>query len=95
MAHNFVMDIYRNSQRVPHLSDRDAEFLLSHRADPAPDPEQVLLRKEILTRLDTAVAKLNIEQRNCLRLRAHCGTRKSDPNSGSARNRPPNSCNRD
>jgi RNA polymerase sigma-70 factor, ECF subfamily len=70
VAHNFVMDIYRNSQRAPHLSRHDVEFLLSHRADPALDPEQNLLRKEKLARLDAAISKLDIEQRSCLLLRA-------------------------
>jgi RNA polymerase sigma-70 factor (ECF subfamily) len=70
VAHNFVMDIYRDSQRMPRLGDYDAEFHLSHRADPALDPEQALLRKERLTRLDAAMRKLDIEQRSCLLLRA-------------------------
>jgi RNA polymerase sigma-70 factor (ECF subfamily) len=70
VAHNFVMDLYRNNQKAPHLSHTDVEALLSKHIDPSPDPEQALLRKEKLSRLDVAIAKLNIEQRNCLLLRA-------------------------
>lgn len=70
VAHNFVMDTYRSGQKAQRLSHSDLEFLLSARPDPALDPEQALLRKERLTLLDTAISKLNLEQRNCLRLRA-------------------------
>jgi RNA polymerase sigma-70 factor (ECF subfamily) len=70
VAHNFVMDTYRNSHRVLRLSPHEVESLLSNRVDPALDPEQTLLSKERLSRLDTAISKLNIEQRSCLLLRA-------------------------
>jgi RNA polymerase sigma-70 factor (ECF subfamily) len=70
VAHNCVMDGYRSSRKAPCLSHEDVYFLLSHHADPALDPEQTLLRKEKLARLNSAMSKLTIEQRGCLLLRA-------------------------
>ena len=70
VAHNFVMDIYRNSQRTPRLDHHEVELLLSKHVDPSPDPEQTLLRKERLGRLDTAMLKLSAGQRSCVLLRA-------------------------
>jgi RNA polymerase sigma factor (sigma-70 family) len=77
VAHNFVIDTYRNSQRAPRLSCHDLDLLLSSRVDPALDPEQTLLSKERLARVDTAISKLAIEQQSCVLLRAQ-GLRHSE-----------------
>jgi len=69
MTRTIVMGIYRNAERMPHLSHSDVAQELSAYADPAPNPEQSLLYEQKLAQANQAVSKLSLQQYKCLLLR--------------------------
>jgi RNA polymerase sigma-70 factor (ECF subfamily) len=73
VAYNLSMDVHRSERRYPRLSSDLMESLESgfrEPVDPAPGPEEKVIRDEGSRRLKTAVLTLTFQQRNCLLLRA-------------------------
>jgi len=70
VAHNLAMDHYRSQKRRQMGSEIEVHLALHYRADPAPDPEQMILNEERFRTLQSAFSRLTPKQRDCLRLRA-------------------------
>jgi RNA polymerase sigma-70 factor (ECF subfamily) len=70
VAHNIsINELKRRKHIVPSAPEQWAEFSVSS-IDPAPDPEELLLRKERILRAYTAISTLSGQQKQCLYLRA-------------------------
>ncbi len=70
VAHNLAINQQKGRQRLETLDARAWERLCELRLDPAPNPEQRLLRVEKFERLHAAIARLSPQERQCLHLRA-------------------------
>lgn len=70
VAHSIVADRYHDSVRMPPAGRSDVEPIAPGCVDPAPDPEQCILREEKLAWLDEAISRLSCQQRSCFLLRA-------------------------
>jgi RNA polymerase sigma-70 factor (ECF subfamily) len=71
VAHNASLDLKRRERRLISESDEDTSRTAFERRAPAtPTPEELLLQKEQLVRLDAAMAQLTAHQRQCVHLRA-------------------------
>ena len=70
VAHNLARDEYRRRQRRPAESFGDRTVLLERGADPGATPEQQLIARERIRRLEAALERLPAHQRHCLHLRA-------------------------
>lgn len=70
VAHNLsINEIKRYKHLFSTAPEGLAELELSH-ADPAPGPEELLLLKEKMARVHTAISSLSEQQKQCLYLRA-------------------------
>lgn len=73
VAYNLSMDVHRSHKHYRSASSEEMEDALLNRreaVDSAPSPEAVLIEKETLDNLQTAVMQLTLQQRKCLLLRA-------------------------
>ncbi len=73
VAHNLSMDVHRSNRHYQHSAPLESERgRQDHHdaADPAPDPEDVLIQEERFLRLQQGLMQLTVQQRNCVMLRA-------------------------
>jgi len=70
VAHNLSMDYHRSEKRQAHPKEAETQLVLREHADPAPDPEQIILLRERLQYFREVVAQLTPKQRRCLLLRS-------------------------
>ena len=70
VAHNISINELKKRKYFPGIRpDQWAEFTESN-ADPAPNPEELLLGKERMVRVHAAISMLSEQQKECLHLRA-------------------------
>jgi RNA polymerase sigma-70 factor, ECF subfamily len=69
VAHNLSVNLHRNFERR-HDSSDSALAKVVGRKDPSPNPEEQALENEKKRKLREAIAKLPVQQRRCLLLRA-------------------------
>lgn len=69
VAHNLAIKRIKSRQFVAPLDERSWEELAQTLADAGPNPEENALRRERLARLHAALARLNLQERECLHLR--------------------------
>jgi RNA polymerase sigma-70 factor, ECF subfamily len=70
VAHNIsISELKRRKHLLPIAPEELAEFEVSH-ADPAPGPEELLIRREEMARVHDAISTLSEQQKQCLYLRA-------------------------
>jgi RNA polymerase sigma-70 factor (ECF subfamily) len=72
VARNVSLNAQRVRRRLIPETDLDPKegSKLEQRSDPAPNPEELYLRKEVMQRLDVGIAQLTEQQRQCVYLRA-------------------------
>ena len=70
VAHNISIDAVRGRKYVEGVRPEQWTELTGASADPAPSPEEVLLRKERMVRVHAAISSLSEQQKECLYLRA-------------------------
>ena len=70
VAHNLSMDLHRSERRWFRGNEADGDPIIHERVDPAPNPEEMVLLGERVSRFRVALAQLTPKQRECLRLRA-------------------------
>jgi RNA polymerase sigma-70 factor (ECF subfamily) len=70
VAHNIGINELKRRKYVGPSSSRDGADLRALSIDPAPNPEELLLRKERLVRTHEAISTLSGRQKQCLYLRA-------------------------
>lgn len=70
VVHNLSMDMHRSQRRWANNDNSETELVVRERIDPAPNPEQQVLMRERMGKLDDAVAQLTLKQRHCVLLRA-------------------------
>jgi len=70
VANNLAIDASRNESHVKDLDETAWKKLEESRSSLQPDPEKLMLRRERMDRLHTAVLNLTRLQRECLHLRA-------------------------
>lgn len=70
VAHNLAINLQKGRGRLETMDAHAWERLSELREDPAPNPEQRLLRVEKFERLHAAIARLSPQERQCLHLRA-------------------------
>lgn len=68
-AHNLACNRLRSQQFVELLDEQSWEELRQSLGDAGPNPEQRLLQLEKFQRLRTAIARLTLQERQCLHLR--------------------------
>ncbi len=69
VGQNLAIDRRRRMARVQHVEERAWEEICDQWRDPAPDPQQALLRREQRRRLRALVAELPTQERRCMELR--------------------------
>lgn len=69
VGQNLAIDRQRRMARVQHVEDRAWEELCDGWQDPAPDPQQSLLKREQRRRLKELIAELPTQERRCMELR--------------------------
>jgi RNA polymerase sigma-70 factor, ECF subfamily len=70
VAHNLAINQIKSRRFIAPLDDEAWEELRRTLEDTAPGPEQKLLQQERLNRLQTAIARLTLVERECLHLRS-------------------------
>jgi RNA polymerase sigma-70 factor (ECF subfamily) len=70
VAHNLAVDQFRGQQFIAPLDEDAWEEACRSLQDTQPSPEQRVLQVEKLSRLNAAVARLTLIERQCLHLRA-------------------------
>lgn len=70
VAHNLAINHLKRRGRVELAGDRPVELAALRIADSTPSPEEALLQKERLTRVQVAISTLSEQQKQCLYLRA-------------------------
>jgi RNA polymerase sigma-70 factor, ECF subfamily len=70
VARNLSIDQHRSEQRWFRGGEICPYVELGRRVDPAPNPEEMILLSERLTRLQKALSQLTPKQKECLLLRA-------------------------
>jgi RNA polymerase sigma-70 factor (ECF subfamily) len=70
VAHNLTINLHKSNSKLLSSEVEEVASLLQSRIDARLNPEEIVLKKEQLTRLVSAVARLNPQQRQCLHLRA-------------------------
>jgi RNA polymerase sigma-70 factor, ECF subfamily len=70
VAHNLAMNHHKSETYRPQLSDADWERATEGVCSPSPNPETRLLDQERAQQLETALANLSPQQRQCLYLRS-------------------------
>jgi len=70
VARNLSTDLHRSERRWYRFDEADPYPVMRERIDPAPNPEEMILLIERLTRFRSAFAQLTPKQRECLLLRA-------------------------
>jgi len=68
-AHNLALNRIKSQQYVELLDDESWEELRQSLPDAGPTPEQKLLQREKFNRLRAAIARLTLQERQCLHLR--------------------------
>src|SRR5262249_24071411 len=69
-AHNLAVDQLRGGQFIAPLDEDVWEEVCRSLRDSAPNPEQRILQIEKFERLDAAIGRLTMTERQCLHLRA-------------------------
>ena len=70
VAHNASLDLKRMERRLVSEGSQEVTGTALERRDTSPNPEEILIQKEQLLRLDAAMAQLTAHQRQCVHLRA-------------------------
>jgi RNA polymerase sigma-70 factor (ECF subfamily) len=70
VAHNIGVNKLKSRKHLAPSGPEQLPELNASGADPAPGPEELLLRKEKMIRLHAAISTLSEQQRQCLYLRA-------------------------
>jgi RNA polymerase sigma-70 factor (ECF subfamily) len=70
VAHNIGINELKRRKYVGPSNPREGASLGELRIDPAPNPEELLLRKERMVRTHAAISALSDRQKQCLYLRA-------------------------
>ncbi len=70
VAHNIGIDAAKRRKYVEGVRPEEWTELTGPGADPAPTPEELLLRKERMVRVHAAISTLSEQQKECLYLRA-------------------------
>jgi RNA polymerase sigma-70 factor (ECF subfamily) len=70
VAHNLSLNLHRDERHL--ISDASPEVapLINRRPDPALNPEEALVKKEQVARIELAASHLTAQQQYCLHLRA-------------------------
>jgi RNA polymerase sigma-70 factor (ECF subfamily) len=71
VAHNLAVDQLRGRQFIEALDEAAWEEVCRSMRDTGPSPEQRLLQIEKFRRLNAAIARLTMVERQCLHLRAN------------------------
>lgn len=70
VAHNLSINELKRQKYTTGISPELWAEVSRSRADPSPTPEEILLRKERMVRVHTAISLLSEQQKQCLFLRA-------------------------
>jgi RNA polymerase sigma-70 factor, ECF subfamily len=70
VAHNISINELKRRKRLLSFAPEEMAKLRVSAADPAPGPEELLLRREKTARVDAAISALPEQQKQCLYLRA-------------------------
>ncbi len=65
VAHNIALDQHRDRKRLTPKSPEEWIELTEQRTDPAPNPEELLLRREKIARVHAAMSGLSNQQLQC------------------------------
>ncbi len=70
VAHNLTINLHKSSSRLLSSEVEEVARVLRYRIDARLNPEELVLKKEQLARMVSAVCRLTLQQRQCLHLRA-------------------------
>jgi RNA polymerase sigma-70 factor (ECF subfamily) len=70
VAHNLTINLHKSSSRLLSSEVEEVAKVLRYRIDARLNPEELVLKKEQLARMVSAVCRLTLQQRQCLHLRA-------------------------
>jgi len=69
-AHNMAMNLHKSASKVYSGGSEEMSRMFEERIDPALNPEERMIKKELLMRLAAAVSCLTEQQQQCLHLRS-------------------------
>lgn len=70
VAHNIAVNEFKRRKYIIEVGSEQFGALIASWVDPAPSPEELLMRREKIARVHLAISTLSGQQRNCLYLRA-------------------------
>jgi RNA polymerase sigma-70 factor, ECF subfamily len=70
VAHNIAINELKRRKRIIEVGPEQFQELVASWADPAPSPEELLMRKEKIVQVHLALSTLSEQQKDCLFLRA-------------------------
>jgi len=70
VAHNLTINLHKSANKLLSSDVEEVARFMQSKIDARLNPEELLLKKEQLARLVSAVARLTSQQRQCLHLRA-------------------------